>query len=62
MSSARIISSLLIITQLSESQVINLRVELQEEIMAKMVPENIISNVTRHLFTWLVLSLMSFLD
>ncbi|KAF8592382.1 hypothetical protein K439DRAFT_1323691 [Ramaria rubella] len=29
---------------LSESQVVNLRAELQEEIMAKMVPENIISN------------------
>jgi hypothetical protein len=33
--------------QLSESQVVNLRAELLEEIMAKLVPENIISNVTK---------------
>ena len=35
----------------------NLRAELQEEIMAKLVPEDIISNVT-HLLSLLTLSLM----
>lgn len=32
-------------SQLTESQAVNLRAELQEEIIAKMVPENIITNV-----------------